>query len=89
MKLQSRVTLQHIREAEALEVREGDLVDGFGDVQFRGFVTVSAESKDALAKARSEIEQASHTARVSLASLSGQQAAAFVTAVLPVPVEGD
>lgn len=89
MKLQSRVTLEHVREAEALEVRESDLVDGFGDVQFRGFVTVSAESTDALAKARSEIEQASHTARVSLASLSGQQAAGFVTAALVVPVEGD
>lgn len=89
MKLQSRITLEHVREAEALEVRESDLVDGFGDVQFRGFVTVSAESKDALAKARSEIQQASHTARVNLASLSGQQAAGFVTAALPLPMEGN
>jgi Putative type VII ESX secretion system translocon, EccE len=88
MKLQSRLTLTHVREAEDLAVRESDLVDGFGDVQFRGFVTISAETPDALAKARSEIEQASHPARLILAPMTGQQAAAFVTAALPVPVEG-
>ena len=89
LKLQSRVTLTHLREEQDLAVRENDLVDGFGDVQFRGFVTVSADSPDALARARSEIDQASHPARLVLAPMSGQQAAGFVTAALPVPVEGN
>lgn len=89
MKLSSRIPLTHLREEEDLAVREHDLVDGFGDVQYRGFVTVSAESKDALAKARTDIEQASHPARLVLASLSGQQAAGFVTGALPVPLEGE
>lgn len=89
LRLQARTTRQHDRESEDLAERESDLVDGFGDVQFRGFVTVSAESKDALARARTEIEHASHPARVNLVPMSGQQAAAFVTAVLPVAVEGN
>jgi hypothetical protein len=89
MKLSSRIPLTHLREEEDLAVREHDLVDGFGDVQYRGFVTISAESKDALAKARTDIEQASHPARLVLASMSGQQAAGFVTGALPVPIEGE
>ncbi|MGN7799707.1 SCO6880 family protein [Leifsonia sp. 22587] len=89
MKLSSRIPLTHLREEEDLAVREHDLVDGFGDVQYRGFVTISAESKDALTKARTDIEQASHPARLVLASMSGQQAAGFVTAALPVPLEGE
>ena len=89
MKLSSRIPLTHLREEEDLAVREHDLVDGFGDVQYRGFITISAESKDALAKARTDIEQASHPARLMLASMSGQQAAGFVTAALPVPLEGE
>lgn len=89
MKLSSRIPLTHLREEEDLAVREHDLVDGFGDVQYRGFVTVSAESKDALSKARTDIEQASHPARLVLASMSGQQAAGFVTGALPVPLEGE
>jgi hypothetical protein len=89
LKLHSRVTLTQLREAEDLAVRENDLVDGFGDIQFRGFVTISAESTDALARAKAEIDQASHPARLVLASMSGQQAAAFVTSALPVPIEGN
>ncbi|MGN6759797.1 MAG: PrgI family protein [Leifsonia sp.] len=88
-RLHSRVTLAQQREAEALSAREEDLVDGFGDVKVRGFITISAETEDALAHARTEIEQASHPARLVLASMAGQQAAGFVTASLPVPVEGN
>jgi len=89
LKLQSRIPLTHIREEENLAIREHDLVDGFGDVEFRGFITLSAESRDGLAKARTDIEQASHPARLMLATLSGQQAAGFVTSALPVPLEGE
>jgi hypothetical protein len=89
MRMSARVTLTHIREAEELAVRERDLVDGYGDVRFRGFITVSADSKDALIRGRSEIEQASHEARVNLVSMFGQQAAGFATTTLPLPTEGN
>jgi hypothetical protein len=89
LRLYSRVTLAQQREAEALSAREEDLVDGFGDVKVRGFITISAETEDALARARTEIEQASHPSRLVLAPMAGQQAAGFVTATLPVPVEGN
>ncbi|NNC12839.1 PrgI family protein [Planctomonas sp. JC2975] len=89
LRLHSRVTLAHLREVEALNSREEDLVDGFGDVKIRGFITVSAETEGALARGRTEIEQASHPSRLVLASMAGQQAAGFVTSALPVPVEGD
>jgi hypothetical protein len=89
LRLHSRVTLAQQREADALSAREEDLVDGFGDVKVRGFITISAETEDALARARTEIEQASHPSRLVLASMAGQQAAGFVTAALPVPVEGN
>jgi hypothetical protein len=88
LRLHSRVTLSHQREMEALNAREEDLVDGFGDVKIRGFITISAETEDALSRARTEIEQASHPSRLVLASMAGQQAAGFVTSTLPVPVEG-
>ncbi|GAB3396163.1 type VII secretion protein EccE [Humibacter soli] len=89
LRLHSRVTLSHQREADALAAREEDLVDGFGDVKVRGFITISAETETALARARTEIEQASHPSRLVLASMAGQQAAGFVTSTLPVPVEGN
>lgn len=88
-RMSARVTLTHQREAEDLAERERDLVDGFGDVRFRGFVTISADTKDALVRGRSEIEQASHEARVNLVSLYGQQAAGFATTALPLPVGGN
>jgi hypothetical protein len=83
-----RTTREQERETEDLADRENELADGFGDMEFRGFITVSAEDEHALERARSEIEQASHPARIALASMYGQQAAAFVTAALPVPVDG-
>jgi hypothetical protein len=89
LRLHSRVTMSHQRGMEALNAREEDLVDGFGDVKIRGFITISADTEDALARARTEIEQASHPSRLVLASLAGQQAAGFVTCTLPVPVEGN
>jgi len=85
LKLRKRTTRQEVREQEDLDQREEDLVDGFSDVQLRGFVTITGDSDEDLARAESEIEQAQHKARVKLASMWGQQAAAFVTAVIPAP----
>jgi hypothetical protein len=86
-KLRSSSTVQHDREAEALLRREEDLVDGYADVSFRGFITVSADTEQALDEAHSQTVDASHQARVVLAPLYGQQAAALVAAALPIGVQ--
>jgi TRAP-type mannitol/chloroaromatic compound transport system substrate-binding protein len=86
-KLRSSSTVQHDREAEALLRREEDLVDGYADVSFRGFTTVSADTEQALDEAHSQTVDASHQARVVLAPLYGQQAAALVAAALPIGVQ--
>lgn len=85
LKLRKRTTRREQREQEDLDVREDELVDGYGDLTLRGFVTISAEDEQALHRGQSEIEQAQHRARVKLVPMWGQQAAAFTTAVLPVP----
>ena len=85
LKLRKRTTRREEREQEDLDVREQELVDGYGDLTLRGFVTISAEDETALHRGQSEIEQAQHRARVKLVPMWGQQAAAFTTAVLPVP----
>lgn len=87
-RMRSRISTHQRREKSDLEKREEDLADGFGDVKFRGFVTVSADTRDALSRARTEIEQASFSSRLTLAVMYGQQAAAFVTSALPVPIGG-
>lgn len=69
-----------------VEYREMDLVEGYGAIDFRGFVVSSAASEDELKVARNDIEQAAHRAMLNVAPMFGQQAAAFVTSVLPVPV---
>lgn len=87
MKLRSNLTVQHLREADALHEREEDLADGYGDVSYRGFVSVSAESEEAVKAAQSQIVDAAHQCRVLLSPMVGQQAAALVTAAMPVSVD--
>ncbi len=84
-KLNARTTAREQRAKRDLDAREEDLADGFGDVRIRGFVTVTAEDEDALARGQADIEQAQHKARVKIVALRGQQAEAFTSAVLPVP----
>lgn len=85
LKLRQNTTKRQEREREDLNSREEDLVNGYGDLKLRGFITISAPDVDALTRSRSEILQARQRAHVVLASMWGQQAAAFATAVLPVP----
>lgn len=92
LKMRSSLTVEHLREAEALHEREEDLADGYGDVSFRGFVSVSAPDRDSLRAAQAQLVDAAHQARILLAPMWGQQAAALVTAAMPVsadPPTGD
>lgn len=85
-KLGFRSTRDSARGISDVEDREKDLVHGFGALDFRGFVVSSAPSEDELRAARNDIEQAAHRSMLKVAPMTGQQAASFVTAMLPVPV---
>lgn len=78
-------TREQEREYEDLGEREDDIVDGFTDMEFRGFVTVSAGELDDLSRASAAILQAAQPARVTLAAMYCQQASAFLSTALPIP----
>jgi hypothetical protein len=82
------VNREQERELEELEERENDLVDGFSDLEFRGFIAVSAGDPDELRRASAAIIQAAQPARLNLALMYWQQAAALVTTSLPLNVKG-
>lgn len=88
LKFNVKPTREELREAEELDEREEQLADGFADIDYRGFVTVSAPSVKELDKGRMEIETASEQARIVLGLLWRQQAAAFMTAALPLAIGG-
>jgi len=87
-KFQMRTTSEQAREEEEVSQREDELADGFSELRFRGYVTVSAGSPEELGRAKAELRTAARGARVALALAYGRQAAAFVTAVLPVGMGG-
>ena len=72
------------RELADLQERRRALEKGHGDYKFRGLVTISAPSLDALNSARATILSASAHANLELRVLWHQQAAAFCSARLPV-----
>lgn len=79
-------TAEQEKEEEDVREREGQLADGFVDVGFRGFITVSAPDEESLARARGELEMAAPTSRLAVALLWGRQGQAFFTAALPLGV---
>lgn len=76
------------REMAEVEEREERLADGFADVEFRGFVTISATSREELNRSRTSLEQTARSSGLRLAPMFFQQAAAFTTAVLPINGKG-
>lgn len=85
-KMGMRVTRRQEREHEDVDWREKDLVNGHGQASFRGFLIASAASMDDLSRGASDIETASHQVRIVVQPMHGQQAAAFVRTMLPVPM---
>jgi len=85
-KLGQRETREQSAEGEDISEREEDLAEGFRDMEFRGFVTVSAGSRELLDDARNGIEIAAQEAQLEVRPLYLQQAAAFNTAVLPLGI---
>ena len=75
--------LSDAAEYEDVLVREQALIAGHADVEFSGFLTVTAPSRDELAAAVSQIEQAVGQSTCETRILYGRQAQGFVVSALP------
>jgi hypothetical protein len=76
-------TTRRRKEQDALADHEHDLSQGHAFYRFAGFITVTASTKDELASACGEIEEAAGRCFLDIRRLSGQQGRAF-TYTLPV-----
>ncbi|RMI46768.1 SCO6880 family protein [Streptomyces triticirhizae] len=74
----------HGIEYADVQDRERQLIAGHADVRFTGLVTVSADTRQALAEACAAIETAAGHAGIDLRRLTWQQASAFTAAALPL-----
>jgi hypothetical protein len=72
------------QQYEDVLTREQALVSGHADTEFSGFVVVTAPSRDQLAAAVAQIEQAAAQASCETRVLYGRQAQGFVVAALPL-----
>lgn len=88
LKWGGRTSVSHDRERADLEEREEDLADGFTDVRFRAFVTISAPTLADVRRDQASLEVAGYQAGVRMSPLRWQQWPALVTSSLPVPVRG-
>jgi hypothetical protein len=75
--------LSDAAEYEDVLAREQALIAGHADVEFSGFLTVTAPSRDELAAAVSQIEQAVGQSTCETRILYGRQAQGFVVSALP------
>jgi hypothetical protein len=71
------------RRAQAVTRREEELADGFAQMRFAGFVTVSARGAEELERANGEVEHAGQLARLEFQRMYGEQDSAF-TNTLPL-----
>jgi hypothetical protein len=76
--------LSDAQEYEDLLARERSVVAGHTDVEFSGFVTVTAPTRPALDAAREAITRAASQAACEVRPIYGRQAQAFVLAALPM-----
>jgi len=75
--------LSDTQEYEDVLAREQALIAGHADMEFSGFVTVTAESRDELTTAVAHVEQAFGQAACETRVLFGRQAQGFVVSTLP------
>ena len=76
------------QEYEDVLARERALIAGHADMEFSGFVSVTAPSRDELTTAVSQVEQAFGQTTCETRVLFGRQAQAFVVAALPFAALG-
>ena len=78
-----RVGARHHRARAAVAEREAELVAGYAELEFAGFVTVSAADEDALARSCAEYEQVAAQAGLELRALDARHDLGLVCS-LPV-----
>jgi hypothetical protein len=71
------------QEYDDVLAREQALIAGHADMEFSGFITVSAPSRDELTRAVSQVEQAVGQSTCESRVLFGRQAQGFVVSALP------
>ena len=72
------------QEYEDVLTREQALISGHADMEFSGFLTVTASSHDELVNAVAQIEQAVGQSSCETRILYGRQAQGFVVSALPL-----
>jgi hypothetical protein len=70
-------TAKRRNQADAVARREQELADGHADVRFSGYITVTADSPEALAEACGEVEHAAGQSRLELQRCDGEQELCF------------
>ncbi|MFJ8896772.1 SCO6880 family protein [Leifsonia sp. NPDC102414] len=81
-------TVEQRKELEEIEEREERISEGYADIEFRGFIALSAADTEGLDRARSAVAQAARGLGITLALMHFQQAAAFTTVALPLNAKG-
>lgn len=71
-------------ETDDLIRREEELVAGHGDVDFSGYVTITAPDEEELAAASSKLRHAAAQSFLEIRNLVGQQAEGFIASALPL-----
>lgn len=70
-------TARDRRQQQASSRREDELADGYAEMRYAGFITVSARS-DGLDRSNGDVEHAGQLSRLELQRMSGEQEAAVV-----------
>src|SRR5581483_7795547 len=78
-----RIGARHRRQQEALAAREAELVAGYSELGFAGFLTVTAADPDQLDRACADYEQAAAQVGLALRRLGGRHAVGLLCA-LPI-----
>ncbi|HUY43084.1 MAG TPA: SCO6880 family protein, partial [Acidimicrobiales bacterium] len=76
--------LSDVQEFSDLLKREQALINGHADVEFAGFITVSANSEEELSSAVALIERSAGQSGCETRVLYGRQSQGFVVAALPL-----
>lgn len=77
-------TAQDDAEVDSLERRERELVRGHSEYLFTGWITVTAESDEALEEACAQVEQAAVRSALEIRRVYGEVDQAFLVGGLPL-----
>jgi hypothetical protein len=70
-------TARDRRQQQASSRREGELADGYAEMRYAVFITVSDRSVDGLERSNGDVEHAGQLSRLELQRMYGEEAAGF------------